>query len=106
MTTLEALRGINAYPIPYRTLETAAVRHGLVLANPATTEVMSSAGYKLACAELYRWLSIAPNISQGGQTYSFTDEQRLQFRLHADELEAEADAEAPKTIYGYKGSRL
>lgn len=106
MTILEALRGINAYPIPYRTLETAAVRHGLQLDGTATQQVMAGSAYKLACTDLLYWLSTAPNITQGGQSYSFTDEQRQQLRNQADALAEEADAEAVITKYGYKGSRL
>lgn len=106
MTTLESLKGINSYPIPYRTLETVAVRHGLSLSVSATAEIVNGRDYKLACAELLRWLSTAPNITQGGQSYSFSDEQRLQLRNQADDLLAECAEEAPKTRYGYKGSRL
>lgn len=106
MTTLESLKGINSYPIPYRTLESVAVRHGIALSIEATYQIMSGKEYKLACAELLRWLSKAPNITQGGQSYSFTDEQRKQFLLQAEGLEAEAEESASKTRYGYKGSRL
>lgn len=106
MTTLESLKGINSYPIPYRTLESVAVRHGLTLSATATEEVLNSRAYKLACAKLLRWLAGAPNITQGGQSYSFSDEQRLQFRIQADELTAEAEESASRTRYGYKGSRL
>lgn len=106
MTTLESLKGINSYPIPYRTLESVAVRRGLTLTAEATVEVLASKAYKLANADLLRWLSTAPNITQGGQSYSFTDEQRKDFRNQADELVADAEESEPKTRYGYKGSRL
>ena len=56
------------------------------------------------------WLSVAPDVSQGGQSYSFTDEQRKQFRNRAnslyDDFGASDEAGTPKPIYGYKGSRL
>ena len=100
------MKGINSYPIPYRTLDSVAVRRGLSLNASATAEVINSKEYKLACADLLCWLSTAPNITQGGQSYSFTDEQRLQLRNQADELFAEAEESVGKTRYGYKGSRL
>lgn len=109
-TILEALKGINAYPIPLRTLDEVAERRGLDLRAEATKETMTGAGYNLALADLLMWLSFAPGITQGGQSFSFTDEQRLQLRNKArslyDEFGTEDEAFVPKTVYGYKGSRL
>lgn len=107
MTTLEALKGINSYPIPQRTLEEVATRRGLTLTSEASVEVMRSKEYNLAYADLLLWLSFAPQVTQGGQSYNFTDEQRLQFRNRASELFEEFEGEsARKPRYGYKGSRL
>lgn len=106
-TVLESLKGINPYPIPYRTLESVSVRYGLSLESEATEGVMNSRAYKLACASLLRWLSTAPNITQGGQSYSFSDEERKELRNQAYGLIAEAEeGSAGKTLYGHKGSRL
>lgn len=106
-TVLEALKGINAYPIPLHSIEEAAEYRGLVLSDEATQEKMQSAAYKLAQADLLLWLSLAPDVSQGGQTYSFTDEQRVQFRNRANALYRECDNSGQtKSIYGYKGSKL
>ena len=107
MTTLEALKSVNSYPIPLRTLEEVAQRRGLRLSEECTLDVMQSKGYNLAYADLLMWLSFAPQVTQGGQSYSFTDEQRLQFRNRASDLFGKyASEDAPKRIYGYKGSRL
>lgn len=107
MTTLEALKGINSYPIPQRTLEEVAARREVVLTAEATVEVLRGMAYNLAYADLLLWLSYAPQITQGGQSYNFTDEQRLQFRNRASELfEEYEDESARKPRYGYKGSRL
>lgn len=109
-TILEALKGINAYPIPLRTLDEVAERRGLDLCSEATKEAMAGADYNLALADLLMWLSFAPNISQGGQSFSFTDEQRLQLRNRAralqDQFMDEEEAQQNKPVYGYKGSRL
>ena len=106
-TVLEALKGINAYPIPMRSIEDAAEYRGIVLSDEASQEKMQSAAYKLAQADLLLWLSLAPDVSQGGQSYGFTDEQRVQFRNRANALFRECDDSGQtKSIYGYKGSKL
>lgn len=107
-TILETLKGVSAYPVPLRTFVETAELRGLSLTETATQEVMVGKAYKLAKADLLLWLSLAPNIGQGGQSFSFTDEQRQQFRNQAKALydECEEVSAASKPIYGYKGSRL
>lgn len=107
-TVHETLKGISAYPVPLRTLVETVELRGVSLDETATQEVMVGKAYKLAKADLLLWLSLAPNITQGGQSYSFTDKQRQQFRNQAKALydECEEVSVATKPIYGYKGSRL
>lgn len=109
-TVLEALKGINAYPVPLRTIQRIAEKRGIVLQDEATQEMQQSRGYNLAVADLLQWLSEAPNVSQGGQSYTFSDGQRTQLRNRANslykDLGADKEAGNPKPIYGYKGSRL
>lgn len=107
-TTLDALKSINAYPIPLRTLIEVAERRNLSVTAEATQEVLQSKIFSLAKADLLLWLSIAPDISQGGQSFSFTDEQRKDFKRQAQGI---YDAFEPSqkvgcVTYGYKGSRL
>lgn len=107
-TILESLKGISPYPIPLRTLASVSDRRGLALTDEVTQQLMQGKAYNLALADLLLWLSVAPNITQGGQSYSFTDEQRTQFRNRANALQDEYGdaAENRKPVYGYKGSRL
>lgn len=107
-TVLETLKSVSAYPVPLRTLVETAEKRGVVLTDTATQEAMVGKAYKLAKADLLLWLSLAPNIGQGGQSYSFTDEQRQQFRNQAKALYDECGevSAATKPLYGYKGSRL
>lgn len=107
-TVLECLKGVNAYPIPQRTLNEYALRRGLSLSDEATQEVLTGGAYNLTLADLLLWLSIAPNVTQGGQSYSFSEDQRTQLRNRSNALYAQySDSNStPKTIYGYKGSRL
>ena len=106
-TLLSSLRAVNAYPVPQSFIETAAASRGLDLTAEITQDALKSKEYRLAYADLLMWLSQAPNVSQGGQSYSFDNEQRLKFSNKAlaiyDEL---AEDNSPKTNYGYKGSRL
>lgn len=107
-TILESLKGVNAYPVPLRTLVEIAERRGLSLTSEATQADLRGKDYKLATADLLLWLSLAPNISQGEQSYSFTDEQRQQFRNRANALfdEFREETSSVQPTYGYKGSRL
>lgn len=106
---IDTLKGINAYPVPLRTLVETAEKRGLDLDGEATAEILKGKAYNLARADLFLWLSLAPDISQGGQSFSFTDEQRTRLRNQAKALYAEFEpdgAASQKPIYGYKGSRL
>lgn len=108
-TVLEALKGITAYPLPLRTVVEICSRRGCDPTAEADKEVLTGKVYNLAKADLLLWLALAPNITQGGQSYSFTDEQRTQFRNRANNLYTEFGEDGQgeaKTIYGYKGSRL
>ncbi len=107
-TILESLKGVNAYPIPLRTLAETAERRGLTLTAGATKAVMDGKEYSLAVADLLLWLSVAPDVSQGGQSFSFTDEQRKQLRGRAQALYGELGEESAvaRAVYGYKGGRL
>ncbi len=106
-TLLSSLQAINAYPVPQSFFVTAAALRGLDLTSEISQEALTSKEYRLTRADVLMWLSKAPNVSQGGQSYTFDDDQRRDFRNEAlgiyDEL---GEDDAPKTQYGYKGSRL
>lgn len=108
-TILESLKSVSAYPVPLRALVETGERRGLSLTAEATQTVLLSKNYKLAVADLLLWLSLAPNVSQGGQSYSFSEEQRQRLwnRANAlyDEL-GEEDTSSDEPTYGYKGSQL
>lgn len=105
-TVRETLKGVNAYPVPDYTLDEIASRRDIELSDIATAEVLKSSSYMLAKADLLLWLSLAPNVSQGGQNYSFSDDQRLVFRQRANAIYKLNEPEEVKTMFGYKGSRL
>lgn len=107
-TNLEALKSVNAYPIPLRTFVGVSERRNISLTADASQESLLSKEFRLAKADLLLWLSLAPDISQGGQSFSFTDEQRKDFKRKAyaiyDVLEPESSAGS--VSFGYKGDRL
>lgn len=106
ITIEEALRGISGYPVPPSTLLAVAARRGLDLDAQADGSVLRGTAFNLAKADILMWLSTAPDISQGGQSYSFTDGQRSAMRGEAGDLLSEFDTSGSKPGYGYKGSRF
>lgn len=107
-TFLDALKSVNAYPIPLRTLVEVAERRNISLASEAKQEDLLSKDVRLAKADLLLWLSFAPSISQGGQSFSFTDEQRKDFKRQANAIygELEPGSTTGCVTFGYKGDRL
>ena len=106
-TVEQALRGISMYPLPSATLEGVCIRRGLSRDAEATADVIRGNAFRLAEADVLTWLAAAPNISQGGQNYAFTDEQRKTYRTRASAVFEELEGDAPKSsMYGYKGDRL
>lgn len=68
-TVLEALKSITAYPVPLRTLVETAERRGLSLSDEATQETLKGKAFNLSKADTLLWLSLAPNVTQGGQKW-------------------------------------
>ena len=106
MTLSEFLRGLTNYPVSEEALQSILSRRGLDGKSTTTDD-------KLLClvtADVYRWLSTAPDISQGGQSYSLSDNIRESYRRRANGL-YRAGGEPESVLeehprYGYKGERL
>ena len=105
-TVHDMLKAVNAYPVPQGTITMLCVGRELDPNVEATKEVLQGSGFRLAKADLLMWLSAAPNISQGGQNYSFSEDQRRDFRNEALSIVEELEPDSVKPVYGYKGSRL
>lgn len=106
VTFRQLLAGINAYPIPPLALNGIGAARGLDLDATASTEGIKGSSYRLARADTLMWLADAPNIAQGGQNYSFSEDQRDRFRNEAQAVYDELEPDTKRTQYGYKGSRL
>lgn len=108
MNVLQSLRSLSSYPIPTATIEDVADGVGLDIDTELTQELRKDKRFKRAQARVYIFLSEAPNVSQGGISYSFSDEERRSFRLRAESLlEQIGDATSEAGVeYGYKGEDL
>lgn len=108
MNVLQSLRSLSSYPIPTATIEDVAEGVGLAIDTEVTQELRKDKRFKRAQARVYIFLSEAPNVSQGGISYSFSEEERRRFRLRAESLlEQIGDATSETGVeYGYKGEDL
>lgn len=104
------LKSVSGYPVPAKVLTTIAATRGLEASSEATDDVVKSVAYRLAKADVMMWVSLAPNVQQGGISYNMLDADRQLMRKQANSaygVYGDGD-DMPKTevTYGYKGSRL
>ena len=92
MTIQDALRGINLFPIPDTTIEDTCEKRSLDLSATLTNEVRKSAAFRLATADIYKYLAFVPSsVSENGISFSISEADRRRFLDEAnktyDELE-------------------
>lgn len=104
----ELLRSVNSYPIPANIILEAGIKYGLDIEADATPEILQSNEYNLAKADMYKYLAGAPNISQNGISFTFTDEQRNYFLSIASSIRGEWGVTdlVNGQGYGYMGEDL
>jgi len=107
MKVLDILRGLNGYPVPTPALISISEQCGLTGFEDTSMIDYSDVRLKRAKAYTYLYLSLAPNVSQGGISYSFTAEDKNRFRKLAAGLFGEiGDEEALETTgdqFGWLG---
>lgn len=101
-TIIDVLGAVSAYPIPLAALQSAAEGAGIYPDAVVTSEIRNSKEFKCALASVYEYLSMAPNISQGGVSFSFTSDERKTFARKASNLLAEA-GKNDAGVYGWQG---
>ena len=108
MTILESLKSLSGYPLSRLSLTDIAEEQGLGVDAEATNEVRAGKAYKRAKARVYMMLAQAPDVSQGGITYSFSDEDKKLFRTQALALldEVGDDSSLLGDNYGWMGEDL
>lgn len=108
---LNSLKAISRYPIPSAVVEEKALARNLAkLDSEITSKTLNSREYLLVRADLLGWVSLAPNITQGGISYNVLSPDRDRMREEANRVYGELDdpayRAAKKVRFGYKGSRL
>lgn len=101
------LGSLSSYPIPKATLENIALSSGIDTEAQLWPQTLQSKECKKAMAQVYLWLSMAPNVSQGGISFSFTEDERTRLRNQAKALFEEiGDGEDIGVAFGYVGEDL
>ena len=95
MTILQSLKSMTGYPIPLCTIQNIAEQRGIDIEGEATLEVRATREFRLAKADVLFWLADAPDVSQAGRSYNFTDKQRDNFRRQATEIYEDCGEELP-----------
>lgn len=108
MNVQKSLKSLSGYPISLAAIQDIAEENGIYIDDELTPEIRNSKAFKRAKAQVYFFLSGAPSVSQGGITYSFSDEDRRRFRQEAESIldEIGDDANGLGVTYGYKGEDL
>lgn len=107
LTIAQSLQAISLYPINPLTIQNIVEDCGLNMADEATAEKRASTSYRRAKARVYLYLAQAPAVTEAGSTYSFTDEERKQFRnAAADLLAGESENNADTLTVGYVGENF
>lgn len=109
MTIREALKGLTGYPIPTTTLDYILTASDVDGAGEFSVAISQSAEYKRAEGYVFRYLSEAPNVSQGGVSYSFTADDRTRFANRAKSLLIAAGVEDECEMgvnFGFQGEAL
>ena len=108
MNILQSLKSLSGYPLSQLSLENAIEEAGLMAASEADANVRQSAPYKRAKAHVYLMLAEAPDVSQGGISYSFSDEDKKHFRTLAQGLldETGEDTTTFSDNYGWQGENM
>ncbi len=106
MKIREALIAISSYPIPPAAVQVICTARGVDADAEFTLALAAGADYKKAMADLYIWLSEAPNITQGEVDFSFSSAERAYMRRKAAAILNEAGENIDGDQYGYMGSVL
>nr|DAP71727.1 MAG TPA: hypothetical protein [Caudoviricetes sp.] len=104
MKASKALMSISSYPIPAPVIENIAGSAGLEPDIDVDLEVRQSDPFRRATAGVYQYLSEAPNVSQAGISYTFSEDERTRFAQRASNILASlGDSQEAEIEVGYMG---
>lgn len=110
MTVRESLVNISLYPIASSFLDRVAILRTLDLEAILTADILESQAFLLAEADVLMWLSVAPNLSEGGMSLNtlVPDRDALRKRANAtyQKFGDSAYVAESSTVFGYKGDSL
>lgn len=106
MTVLQSIKALSNYPIPQHAITQAAVGRGMLPSDQASASIIKSSSYKLLQADILKWLSNAPNVSEGGVSFSFSESERKEMRREASRIYSENGEEEKSQQFGYIGDQL
>lgn len=101
MTVSESLKSINNYPIPPYVLTKSAIKNGMSLEEEVTSEILISREYRLMEADVYAFLAGAPDVTQNGITFSFSQDQRDWFLSMSNSIKTDLGVVDSSTGQGY-----
>lgn len=105
MTILESLQSLSNYPVSPEYVEGVLTEEGMSAETQLTASTAHSAGFLRAKRRVCLYLATAPNISQGGISYSLDANARGQYiDMAADIAEELSDGEGGR--FGYIGDEL
>lgn len=100
MTVAEAIQGLTTYPIPADTITSVGISRGLDTSIPFTIAVHNMPAYQLMKADVYVFLSVAPDLKE--QEVSITNSDKKHYKALADEIYGKY-GEGDGGKYGYIG---
>lgn len=105
MKASKALISLTNYPIPMPVIENIMDSEGLDAETTETSkELRNGAAFKRCTAAVYSFLAKAPNVSQGGISYSFSEDERKRFAQIASSILSElGDQDETQIEVGYFG---
>ena len=104
MKASKALMSITNYPIPAPVIENIMDAAGLGSDTETSAEVRQSEPFRRATAGVYQYLAEAPNVSQAGISYSFSEDERTRFAQRASNILAELGSDQETEVeVGYFG---
>lgn len=104
MKTTDAIKAMSSYPIPASTIENIIEEAGLDAEADITKDIRASDEFKKAKALAYAFLAEAPNITQGGISYTFSQDERSRFEKKSNSLLADIGDDGGSDVpCGYVG---
>lgn len=113
MTIIEALRkSVSNYPLEDANVEPICIKRGLNIDDELTADIANSKNYDLAMADIYKFLIMSVNLSQGGASVTksgvehWVGSANAIYRKYGEPIIGNTADEKPSVQFGYKGEFL